>query len=40
MVLLTYLVSALALALTAFLVFRVFVRRDYLRRGRLTLVSS
>jgi protein-S-isoprenylcysteine O-methyltransferase Ste14 len=35
-----YLVSALVLVLAAFLVFRVVVRRDYNRRGRLTPVSS
>jgi protein-S-isoprenylcysteine O-methyltransferase Ste14 len=35
-----YLASALLLVLAAFLVFRVLVRRDYRRRGRLTPVSS
>ncbi len=40
MVLLQYLMGAVVLLLAAFLVFRVVVRRSYLRRGRLTLGSS
>jgi protein-S-isoprenylcysteine O-methyltransferase Ste14 len=35
-----YLLSAFLLVLAAFLVFRVLVRRDYRRHGRLTPVSS
>ena len=38
--LITYLVYALLLVGAAWLVFRVIVRRDYLRKGRLTPLSS
>jgi protein-S-isoprenylcysteine O-methyltransferase Ste14 len=35
-----YLISACLLLVSAFVVFRVLVRRDYQRRGRLTLFST
>jgi protein-S-isoprenylcysteine O-methyltransferase Ste14 len=35
-----YFLSAFLLIVTAFVIFRVVVRRDYQRKGRLTLVSS
>ena len=35
-----YLLSAFLLLVAAVIVFRIFVRRDYLRRGRLTVFSS
>lgn len=36
----TYVVAAALLLSAAFIIFRIFVRRDYLRRGRLTLMST
>jgi protein-S-isoprenylcysteine O-methyltransferase Ste14 len=36
----TYVVSAALLLVATFIIFRIFVRRDYLRRGRLTLMST
>jgi protein-S-isoprenylcysteine O-methyltransferase Ste14 len=36
----TYMISAALLLAAAFVIFRIFVRRDYLRRGRLTLMST
>lgn len=36
----TYVVSAALLLIVTFIIFRRIVRRDYLRRGRLTLVST
>jgi protein-S-isoprenylcysteine O-methyltransferase Ste14 len=35
-----YILSAFLLVIAASLVFRIFVRRDYQRKGRLTLLSS
>jgi protein-S-isoprenylcysteine O-methyltransferase Ste14 len=35
-----YLISAFLLLLGAFIVFRIIVRRDYLKRGRLSLLST
>ncbi|MDZ7289369.1 MAG: hypothetical protein ONB42_05475 [candidate division KSB1 bacterium] len=35
--LLVYFISASLLVLAAFVVFRIFVRRDYQRKGQLTL---
>jgi len=35
-----YLVAVASLMIGAFIVFRVFIRRDYRQRGRLTLLSS
>ena len=35
-----YLTSAFLLIVIALAIFRIFVRRDYQRRGRLTLVSG
>ncbi len=40
MLLAVYLISALLLLVAAFVVFRIFVRRDYRRKGRLTLFST
>jgi len=35
-----YFISAFLLIVIAFVIFRIFVRRDYQRKGRLTLISS
>jgi protein-S-isoprenylcysteine O-methyltransferase Ste14 len=35
-----YLISAFLLLIAAFIIFRIIVRRDYERRGRLTLLST
>jgi len=40
MKLLVYLILALLLLVAAFATFRIFVRRDYRRLGRLTLFSA
>jgi protein-S-isoprenylcysteine O-methyltransferase Ste14 len=40
MLLAVYLISALLLLIAAFVIFRIFVRRDYRRKGRLTPFSS
>jgi hypothetical protein len=35
-----YFISAFLLIVIAFAIFRIFVRRDYQRKGRLTLISG
>ena len=40
MILIVYLLSALLIISGAYIVFRVFVRRDYQRKGRLSFLSS
>ena len=40
MAVVVYVISALALPVAAFVVFRIVVRRDYLRHKRLTLTAS
>jgi protein-S-isoprenylcysteine O-methyltransferase Ste14 len=40
MLLAVYLISALVLLIASFVVFRIFVRRDYWRKGRLTPFST
>jgi protein-S-isoprenylcysteine O-methyltransferase Ste14 len=39
-VLAIYLISAFILLVTSFIIFRFIVRRDYMRKGRLTLIST